>query len=69
MNEDKCIPLSVAKDYVDIYTSAETLWEHDYIRDSEYNRIIHALCRRIIGQMALILQHRSEVEAESKAEE
>lgn len=64
MNEDKCISLSVAKNYVDIYTSAETLFETDYIGNGEYNRIIHALCRRIVGQMALILQHKSEEEKE-----
>lgn len=66
MNEDKCISLSVAKDCLDIYNSAETLFEAGYIRDGEYNRIICALCRTMIGRMALVLQHRSEKEREAE---
>lgn len=65
MNEDKCIPLSVAKSYLDIYKSAEILFEDDYIGDGEYNRIIRALCRTMIGRMALVLQHGSEGEKEA----
>ena len=69
MNEDKCIPLSVAKGYLDVYNSTITLFETDYIGDDEYNRIIRALCRTMIGRMALVLNHRSEEEKESEVEE
>ena len=68
MNEDKCIPLSVAKSYLDVYNSAETLFEADYIGDDEYNRIIRALCRTMIGRMTLVLQHKSKKERESEVE-
>lgn len=66
MNEDKCIPLSVAKSYLDVYSSAETLLESDYIEEDEYNRIIHALCHTIIGRMALVCQSKSEEEKEAE---
>ena len=66
MNEDKCIPLSVAKSYLDVYNSTETLFEAGYIGDDEYNRIIRALCCTMVGRMALVLQHRSEKEKEAE---
>ena len=67
MNEDKCIPLSVAKSYLDVYSSTEILFETDYISSDEYNRIIRALCRTMIGRMALVLQHGLDEEKDKEA--